>query len=161
MGAVNPSVVIRKARTTDAEILSALAQSAKRHWGYPEEWLREWANSLRITASQIEQNKIFVAIAVDRPIGFFMLVASSDRLRLEHLWVTPEWIGRGVGRMLFDYAVQTARALGHCGFEIESDPNAEGFYLRMGARRISILKSTVAGHNRETPLLRYDVPTLP
>jgi len=40
---------------------------------------------------------------------------------------------------------------------IESDPNAEGFYLRMGARRIGIKAAEVDGVQRELPVLVYEV----
>jgi GNAT superfamily N-acetyltransferase len=155
------SVILRKAERSDAEVLSGIACSAKKHWGYPEEWLCEWSASLRITPLMIEANPTFLASREDEAIGFFMLIRAAPPLRLEHLWVTPPWIGRGIGRRLFDYSVKIGQSLGERGFDIESDPNAEGFYLRLGARRIGVLKSTVAGHNRETPLLRYDFPTRP
>jgi len=39
--------------------------------------------------------------------------------------------------------------------EIESDPNAEGFYKRMGARRVGTVTRELAGFNRNLPILVY------
>jgi hypothetical protein len=41
-------------------------------------------------------------------------------------------MGHGIGRSLFMHPVERAKSLGFQELEIESDPNAEGFYLRMG-----------------------------
>ncbi len=68
--------------------------------------------------------------------GFYALVERGSKVELEHLWVLPEHIGTGIGRALFDHAVRKAAALGATILSIEADPNAEGFYRRMGARRV-------------------------
>jgi hypothetical protein len=41
--------------------------------------------------------------------------------------------------------------------EIESDPNADGFYQRMGARRIGTRVTTLEGQPRKLPVLVYEV----
>jgi GNAT superfamily N-acetyltransferase len=60
-------------------------------------------------------------------------------------------MGRGLGRRLFQAAVLHARSLGARELEITSDPNAEAFYLRHGARRVGEVASQPAG--RLLPLL--------
>jgi hypothetical protein len=40
---------------------------------------------------------------------------------------------------------------------IESDPNAEGFYLRMGARRIGENVYEIEGRKRKLPLLTVEI----
>ena len=46
-----------------------------------------------------------------------------------------------------------AAALGFQSLEIESDPKAEGFYLRMGARRVGAALTELEGERRELPIL--------
>ena len=60
----------------------------------------------------------------------------GERMDLLHLWVLPEAMGRGAGRSLFSHAIERTRHLGFRELEIESDPNAEGFYRRIGAHRV-------------------------
>ena len=70
--------------------------------------------------------------------------------------VEPGVIGRGVGRRLFEHAVATARELGFKRFTIDSDPDAEPFYLAMGAVRIGTTPSgSIPG--RTLPLLAVTI----
>ena len=48
-----------------------------------------------------------------------------------------------------------------CRLEIESDPNAEGFYQRMGAHRIGVNIKELDGQRRKLPVLicRINPPT--
>lgn len=80
-------------------------------------------------------------------------------MELDHLWVLPERIGSGIGRSLFEHAVHRASALGAEVLEIESDPNAEGFYRRMGAERIGENVFEIERQRRTLPLLALDVPS--
>jgi hypothetical protein len=41
--------------------------------------------------------------------------------------------------------------------EIESDPNAEGFYQRQGARRIGTSVREIERQRRELPILIYQI----
>ena len=62
----------------------------------------------------------------------------------------------GVGRALFDHALDRAAALGAETLGIEADPNAEGFYLRMGATRVGEIAYELDGRERVLPLLTVD-----
>ena len=135
-------------------MLTEIAFAAKRHWGYPESWIQSWAEILTVTPGQVAANPTFAAIEDDCVVGFSSLT-TEPRPDLTHLWVLPSAMGRGVGRALFEHAAKQARALGLASFEIESDPNAEAFYLRMGAERVGTSVSEIEGERRELPLLIY------
>ena len=72
---------------------------------------------------------------------------------LEHLWVLPAWIGAGLGRTLFEHAMRRAQELGARTVTIESDPSAEGFYRRMGARRAGEIVYELEGRERALPVM--------
>lgn len=148
---------IVRAKPEDADALTEIAFAAKRHWGYPERWIQDWRDILTMRPKFIAANTTYCAIERDRPIGFYMLTAESDELHFDHLWVLPLAMGRGVGRALFEHAAGQAKALGFRHIKIEADPNAEGFYQRMGARRTGSNRTEVEGQLRELPLLRYDL----
>ena len=97
------------------------------------------------------------AVVENRTVGFYALGCKGDRLNLQHLWVLPDAMGQGVGRWLFAHAVERVRDLGFGVLEIESDPNADGFYQRMGARRIGTRVTVLEGRRRELPVLVYEV----
>lgn len=147
---------IVRARPEDAEALTEIAFAAKRHWGYPESWMQGWRDVLTVTPKLVSENPTFSATEDDRLVGFCSLT-TEPRPDLTHLWVLPAVMGRGFGRALFEHAVSEARALGWASFEIEADPNAEGFYLHLGAKRIGTNVSEIDGARRELPLLIYRV----
>jgi ribosomal protein S18 acetylase RimI-like enzyme len=146
---------IVRAKPENADALTRIAHSAKRYWGYPEDWIEAWREILTMRAEFIAANIAFAAIESGRVVGFYVLTTEADGIHLDHLWILPEAMHRGIGRSLFDHAVEQAKAVGFRAIKIEADPNAEGFYQRMGARRVGISVSEVAGKRRELPLLEY------
>ena len=147
---------IRPARTTDAPRLSALARAAKRHWGYPDEWLRLWDPELTVTADTIRRQHVFCAEEGDSIVGFYAVSAAGPAAELEHMWIEPRSFGRGIGSRLLAHALDQAATRGIRSLRIASDPNAEGFYVRRGARRIGTVPSTPEG--RHLPLLEVAIP---
>jgi len=147
---------IRRANPADAETLTGIAFAAKRHWGYPEQWIQIWKEVLTIQPELIANHETYIAHIEGQAAGFYALIAKSNRISLEHLWVLPAAMGKGVGRALFEHAVQRAKVLGITAIEIESDPNAEKFYERMGARRIGKNVTELGGKQRELPVLIYE-----
>jgi GNAT superfamily N-acetyltransferase len=152
-------VTIRPAAASEAAVLSGLALAGKRHWGYPEPWLEAWRELLTITPDYLAANVVSCAEdATGRVVGCYALERDGGCCRLEHLWLAPSHIGGGLGRQLFEHAVRAARALGAAELLIEADPNAEGFYLHMGARRVGETVSRLTGEERVLPQLRYALP---
>ena len=148
---------IVRARPEDADVLTEIAFAAKRHWGYPERWIQAWRDVLIIRPEFIAANTASAAIEDDRAVGFYLLTTESDGLHLDHLWILPPTMGRGIGRALFDHAVEQARSLEFTEIKIETDPNAEGFYLHMGAKRVGTNVTEIEGEPRELPLLVYKI----
>ena len=68
-------------------------------------------------------------------------------------------MGRGIGRALFEHAIAQARISDADLIQIEADPNAAGFYERMGAVRIGASTSVIEDQPRELPLLEYRLRT--
>lgn len=149
---------IRRAELRDVEALTRAAFSSTGHWGYPERWMQTWREALTITPDIIRENEAYVALVADEAVGFYVLAGKGDTLELEHLWVVPDRIGTGAGRALFEHAMDRAGALGAETVEMEADPNAEGFYKRMGARKIGEIHSEIDGQERTLPRLAVRVP---
>jgi GNAT superfamily N-acetyltransferase len=148
---------IVRARPEDAATLTQIAVEAKRHWGYPEKWIESWSELLTIRAEFIASHETYSAIIDGQTVGFYGLRSDGGHLQLEHLWVLPGAMRGGVGRALFAHALERARALGFSSLRIESDPNAEGFYQKMGARRIGASITELEGQRRELPVLSYEI----
>jgi GNAT superfamily N-acetyltransferase len=120
---------IRPFRTGEDARLRDVARAAKAHWGYDSERVRTWAAGLEYAGKDV-----WVADEGGRAMGYATLTVDGERAELDELWVEPEWIGCGVGSELFRFVAARAAALGAARLEWEADPNAVGFYERMGAR---------------------------
>jgi len=139
------TVTIRRADSSEAEQLTAIAHAAKRHWGYPDGWIEQWQTDLTITPDFIDDHEVFVAIINDSIAGCCALVVTDALAEIEHMWIKPEHMGSGVGRALFEHARDRARELQLPVLELSADPNAEGFYERMGAKRIGDVSAGMNG----------------
>ena len=148
--------MIRPASPDDADVLTTIALEAKRHWGYPEHWIKHWESELTITADFIRENHVYVAEENGEIQGFYALCVADDKADLEHMWVTPARIGTGVGKELFLDAMERAAQLKVSAVEISSDPNAAGFYKRMGATQIGEVDAPMDGQARKLPRLKIE-----
>ncbi|NNE43441.1 MAG: GNAT family N-acetyltransferase [Gemmatimonadetes bacterium] len=146
-------LTIEPARPEDAARLTGIVLRSKRHWGYPDELIEQWRDDLTITPDYIRRAQVLVARNAEHLAGVSALVRTGTDWELEHLWVDPDHMGTGAGRALFERAVATVRSAGGRGFKIVADPNAEPFYLHMGARRTGDVPAQPAG--RRLPVLHY------
>jgi ribosomal protein S18 acetylase RimI-like enzyme len=165
------AVRIRAAHEADCAALSAIARAAKAHWGYPDDWLAEWAPQLTITPRSLGEMELVLAeigaeigaeiasetgTGADRRIcGFYGVLVKPPRASLEHLWVAPRHMRRGVGKTLYEHLLERLRQCGVELLEIESDPFAEPFYLAMGAVRVGQVQRPVRERPRALPLLHH------
>ena len=119
--------------------------------------MEKWRNLLTITPEFIVTNETFVAVIQGQLVGFHALHEAAEELRLEHLWILPEQMRKGIGRALFRHAVERAATMGALRLTIEADPNAEAFYRHMGAERVGSVASKMEAGRRELPLLVFDL----
>ncbi|MFJ3792106.1 GNAT family N-acetyltransferase [Kitasatospora sp. NPDC090091] len=147
---------IRPARPEEAALLSAIALRSKAYWGYDEAFMAACREELTLDPAAIERRRTAVAEADGRVLGFVTLVGAPPQGELGMLFVDPDSIGRGVGRRLVDHVRERAGVLGFRRLTIDADPNAEPFYLAMGATRIGTTPSeSIPG--RELPLLALEI----
>jgi len=147
---------IVQSRVSDAHILTAIAKEAKKYWGYSDEQIKGWTSDLTISKEDIQKSFVFNIEIDDKIVGFSVLEEKSDVFEIEHMWVLPEHIGKGYGKILFEYA--KALALKHKGkkLRVTSDPNAAGFYQKMGMKQIGEIESSIP-RRRMLPILELSL----
>ena len=145
-------LTIIRAQPEHAARLTEIAVAAKSYWGYPEHWIRQWRAQLTITPDYVRDHEVYAIANGDMLVGFYALKGEGSRLRLDHLWVQPEYIGTGVGRILFTHALQRAAARSAEEIEIHADPHAAGFYRHMGAQQIGEVDATIDDVERHLPI---------
>lgn len=145
--------LILPAQPSHADALTEIAIAAKRHWNYPERWIQLWLPVLSVSAEYICTNESWIAAVQNKPIAWYSLKQDAEGLWLDNLWVLPVCMGKGIGGKLFSHALERSCIRGASVLNIEADPNAENFYIRMGARRIGKRPSEVDGQPRLLPVL--------
>lgn len=153
------SLEIRKARCEDLPALNPLAFQAKAYWGYSPDFMKACRSELTYTAAQINQPQyhFFLGEREHNLIGFYGLEQlSAQEMELIALFVSPTSIGQGYGRHLINHAKRHAVSWGIQSILSQSDPNAEAFYLTVGAYRIGQTESESIP-DRFLPLLKLDL----
>lgn len=87
-----------------------------------------------VTADYLGTHPTFLAVTDTDLLGFYSLIVRPPELDL--LFVVDEAQGRGIGALLVAHLLDEARRRGMDALRVVSNPPAEGFYLRQGARRV-------------------------
>ncbi len=133
--ALDGGLVLRAAGPDDCEALTALAVGAKAVWGYSAEFLEQTHDDMAITAERLTREVVLLIEQAGKPLGVAALGRDdedSDAGELTLAFVDPAAQGRGVGAILVERSIALAREAGFQRLTVVSDPNAEGFYRRMG-----------------------------
>ncbi len=147
---------IARAKPEDSERLKQIAIASKSHWGYSEHLISQWSQTPIITPQAIDADMVYLARVGSVVIGWYRLQSRLPSMVLEDLWVLPDYIGQGVGRKLFEHALRQAKLSGAQYLELEADPNAEPFYIRMGCRKAG---ENISEWGRVVPRMVYDLQT--
>ena len=155
---------IRPARPGEAGALTALVLRSKAHWGYGPDFMARVRPLLTVTPEMVAKRPVVVLEDGALVAGLYALSEVDDgpadddgaTAELDLLFVDPGHLGRGHGARLFAHASAAARAAGAARLVVESDPNAVGFYERMGMARTGGRASPVEA-GRVLPLLALDL----
>lgn len=150
--------MIRPARLDELKALTDLMHRSKAHWGYDEDFMKAARAVLVLTPKDIETGELRV-FDDNGPQGLCKLVVREACAELDKLFVSPQAMGKGVGRALVSWAIDDARRQGAKHMDIEADPDAVPFYERMGARVIGGVPSKAIS-GRILPLMQIDLSGL-
>lgn len=145
---------IRRATPDDAATLTELTFRSKAYWGYDAAFMEASRPVLTVTAAMIENSTTFVLEEAGRVRGYYALEKpEGDSILLESLFIDADAIGTGCGQALLKHALEQSAMMGFRIVNFEADPNAEGFYHKMGAERIGQRESLIPG--RFLPQMRF------
>jgi N-acetylglutamate synthase-like GNAT family acetyltransferase len=149
---------IRRALPGEATSLSALALRSKALWGYDAAFMEACRAPLTIDPEAIAKRPFYVLDEGGTITGFYGLSGQPPRGEIEFLFVEPDSVRSGRGRRLARHFLALARKLEFEELDVSADPFAEGFYVAMGATRITEVPSD-AIPNRLIPRLRFSLLT--
>jgi len=149
-------IEVREPKPSECNTITGLCLRSKAHWGYDAEFMESCREELTVTYAALRTNHCRVA-AYGRTIeGYVEVSFKGKTAELEKLFVCPNVMGRSIGKMLMQSALEHAAAQGASSIIIAADPGAVPFYEKLGAIRIgSIESNSIAG--RSLPLLRLSL----
>lgn len=135
---------ILKAETEDSELLTTITKRSKAYWGFSEEILKEWEHLLSISKDYIEKNMVYKLVENENVIGYYSYFSIDEKtIKLDNLFILPEFIGKGFGKTLMNDFLEKANRLGIKKITLDAEPNAENFYKTFGFETVGQLESSI------------------
>ena len=135
---------IEKVNTTDSEILTQITKKSKAYWGYSAEQIQKWEVSLTISQDYIREHDVFKLVKDNVIIGYYSyLFEDGKNVKMDNLFILPEYIGKGFGKYLFLDFLNRMKEAEIQTIQLDSEPNAEGFYSKMGFVKIGAFETSI------------------
>ena len=125
-------LTLRRARPSEATAVRELIARSMGHWDRPPAYLAEAVSLMSLSGEDIQRDEAWVLDDGAQIVGFVRVSAAGADAEIEELHLEPAWIGRGLGRRLFEWALAAAQTLGADRLIWSTDRYALGFYLAMG-----------------------------
>lgn len=100
----------------------------------------------------LEDEHGIVAEESGKALGYAIVRVDGREAFLRDLFVEPAHFRTGVGRALFLESVRYARERGAVTLKLFGDPNAIGFYKRLGMRKVGD-EPSIIGDGRMLPIM--------
>lgn len=146
---------ILRADPQDFELLTQLTLLSKAYWGYTSEQMTAWHDELKVTPEFVNRNAVFKLCQDADCIAYYAyIVKTPETVHLESLFVLPEYIDQGVGKILMEDFLARIKKQDFQRVTLEADPNAEFFYEKYGFEVIGKKETTIPG--RHLPLMQLE-----
>lgn len=125
---------IRKATINDAPVSFEIRREAVRaqcHNHYPQQDLETWTSGeMTKTFADRVADQFYVAVTDERVVGTGMIDLGTGKI--DAVFVSPEYMRRGVGRALMEHLEGLAVRAGLLVIRLDATLNAAQFYRTMG-----------------------------
>lgn len=150
------SLVVRQARLEELPGLSELCLRSKAVWGYDQAFLEACRSELTLRPEDLRTTLVAVVEGASGVVGVVQLKVVAAEADLLKLFVEPRTLRRGLGSLLFGWAIEQAKRMGAIRLLIDSDPDAALFYRGLGAYDVGVAPSgSIPG--RLLPRLAFDL----
>jgi ribosomal protein S18 acetylase RimI-like enzyme len=147
---------IRDAQLDDAVALEGLHRRSSDVWDEDRVHLAACPEAIEPPHQAIREGRVRVAVDdAGRRLGFSVVLPVADgTCELDDLFVEPDSMGLGVGRLLVVDVAARATAAGAIRVTVIANPRAVGFYERLGFRTIGQASTRFA----RAPRMCLDLP---
>jgi len=149
-------MTIQKAIPSDHEILTQITKKSKAYWGYSNEQIEDWSPFLTVTEEYIGTNSVFNLMLNNQIIGYYSFFHESENsIKLDNLFVLPDFIGKGFGKLLMNDFLVRLPDLSVQKVVLNSEPNAESFYIKFGFVKIGQIETSIK--DRYLPIMELKI----
>ena len=164
-------IKIRKANPQDEQVIREISEAAwlvaYSHIFGRDEILKKFEARKADTEYQAQQideflhtNKHFVAEQNGTVVGFVSVSDEAEYFEITRLYVNPNFHRNGVGKKLFEYALQIGRRKNFKTMIVEALKENHigcGFYTKQGGKIIKTWSKEVCGTTAEMVAFEYDI----
>jgi GNAT superfamily N-acetyltransferase len=125
-------VAIRTAVEADLPALRGVHRRASLSNEGDREALLAHPEVMELDGDSVRAGRTRVAVAGDEVIGFASVIEVDERLELDDMFVEPDWMGKGIGRLLVEDAFAALRAEGRTRLEVIANRPALALYEKVG-----------------------------
>lgn len=137
-------IEIIRANTHDHEVLTEITKKSKAYWGYSDEQMNEWSDSLTIKESYIKSSEIYKLLINNLAIAYYSYFnINEDTVKLDNLFVLPDQIGKGYGKLLMNDFILKIEQNKTKRIILDADPNAQKFYESFGFIKIGQIETSI------------------
>ena len=149
---------IKKADIQDISELNKISFESKKYWGYPLEWMEKWRDDLSLAEKDFFHQSIYkLEEECGSIVGFCSIKENEKEYEVVHLWIKPDFIGKGFGKYLLNESVKRV-AVKEKLIIVEADPHAENFYSKQGFQTFD--KRQSYPEDRLLPLMKRILPPM-
>lgn len=145
---------IRSAKADEYEILTNIAIESESFWEYDSDHMEKFKSVYKITEEFISNNSTFVLEKDENIVGFYGFIIENNEPSLEYLYIEPQYINKGYGKLLWNHMVENCKKNSIKGFSIVTSQQTKEFYTKMGAVQVGEIESLVQNVHK-IPLLTY------
>lgn len=137
-------IEIIRANIPDHEVLTEITKKSKAYWGYSDEQMNEWSDSLTIKESYIKSSEIYKLLINNLAIAYYSYFnINEDTVKLDNLFVLPDQIGKGYGKLLMNDFILKIEQNKTKRIILDADPNAQKFYESFGFIKIGQIETSI------------------
>lgn len=137
--------------------LNEIVRLSKGHWGYDEIFMEKFMATYGVSKDYLQRSQTFILKDGEEILGFYGFSHTDEGLyELDYFFLLPPHMGKGWGRLMWEYALETCRESGEREFVFWSDPFAEDFYLKMGCVRLEYRPSHIVP-GRHVPFMKKEL----
>lgn len=149
-------MTIEKAISNDHQILTEITKKSKAYWGYSNDQIEKWSEFLTVTAIYINANPVYKLAVENQIVGYYSFLNQDEKtVKLDNLFVLPEFIGKGFGGKLMEHFLFSLSKTNIHKIILHSEPNAEQFYAKLGFMKTGQIETSIK--DRYMPIMELDL----